>query len=198
MLSLSNLNRRIHSVAWSPVNNRLLVASEPAVIIDATTGQKLQELSTEECQQADWSSDGRYVALRFDRLNNPAPGAYGGACQVYDTTTGKQMFSLPTSDYGEALFTFNPKSLVLAVVHDTPNQSGFNYGQKQISQFNFTAGKQAPQLVEEFQGTARLAWKHDGTHLAWAIRGGDKSGIRIMRAGLRGGPTGVPLNGNDQ
>ena len=94
---LSDLNRRIHSVAWSPVSDRLLVASEPAVIVDAATGQKLRELSTDDCQQADWSSDGRYVALRFDRLNNPPPGRFGGACQVYDTTTGKQMFSLPTS-----------------------------------------------------------------------------------------------------
>jgi WD40 repeat protein len=204
-ISPGGLQRPINAVAWSPNSAKLLVASQPAVIVDAATGQELLRLGADECQQAEWSSNGQHVALHFDRLNNvPGPGAgapFGvgamgarGGLIVWEVSSGKEKLSLPSSDQGEALFSFNPKSQVLAVVHDVATQNVFITSGKRVTQVNFAAGKLVPQAVENFLGTARLAWKHDGSQLAWAIRGTTNS-IRIMRAGSRGGPTSVPLNG---
>lgn len=203
------LQRALHSVAWSPDSKKLLVCSEPALLVDAETGEVLQRVSEADGTQGGWSSDGRYLALEVDSLPPPANAGQGqvggglgfgvpsmpnrGGVLVYDTTTRKQVTALYSSAYGEALFGFRPKGTVLAAVHDAPATNIFNVNNKVLMQYNFAGGKWQSQLVEQFVGTARLAWKQDGTQLAWTIQGLQNS-VKVLSAGSRGQPLQIPLN----
>jgi hypothetical protein len=184
-ISPRQLARPVNSVAWSPDNTRLLLAAQPAVLVDATTGQELQTLATAECARASWSFDGRFVALHL--YQKPPVVA------VYEVDTGKQVLTVETFQAGGYLFGFSPTAASLAVVHPKGTQNLADFQKNLVTLFKLGPGKQSSQVLVEFRYPARLAWKPDGTSLAWSGYGANR-GVRVTRTLSRSSSTLFPVN----
>lgn len=177
MISPRRLARPANGVAWSPDSTRLLLAAEPASLFDAATGQELQTLASTECARASWSFDGRLVAMH---LYGKPP-----VITVYEVDTGKPVLSVETFKAGGALFGFSPTAASLAVIHPKGSQNLADFGKNLVTLFKLGPGKQSSQVLEEFRYPARLAWKSDGSSLAWSGFGANR-GVRVARVPARG------------
>lgn len=182
-ISPRQLARPVNGVAWSPDSTRLLLAAEPAVLVDVLTGQELQTLATSECARASWSFDGRFVAMH---LYQKPP-----IVSVYEVAAAKQVLAVETYKAGGWLFGFSPTAASLAVIHPKGSKNLADLSKNLVTLIKLGPGKQSSQTLDEFLYPARLTWKPDGTSLAWAMYGANR-GVRVSRTLSRNNSTLLP------
>jgi hypothetical protein len=103
--------RRINSLVWSPDGSRLIVVAQPTTLWNTSTGELVGLLSSNECYRAEWSSEGKHIAIVEDGQDQIA---------VYEAG-GKFVGARPTYAEAAPIIAANPKRSLLALVQRNPN-----------------------------------------------------------------------------
>jgi WD40 repeat protein/serine/threonine protein kinase len=171
LLSIPSTALPIVALAFSPDSRRLATAGESGPrqgpgeikLWDVQTGKLLQTFTGHKkgIQALAYSPDGTLLA-GGGRYPGPSPGRDQGELKVWDTGTGREVYSLPGHTGPVGGVAFSPDGTLLA-----------SASEKEVKVWDPTTGKEERTLTskEPCSGVTGLAFSPDGQRLARGARG---------------------------